>query len=203
MYEEMLDQFLDENSPTSEMPTAAVLAHFHLKALVLPETDETRNAMDSMYEQVMPDRVEEAAAGKEEIENASGSELVRIMRRKVDPLNQYAIVKRAMELESEVVPDVLRRFKNNRMDGFIEVATLVLGKSKIDIAGDIIGFYDEMQNPYAQSMALLLLGFKADEDKIPWLISKYHELKKQYPREEFHEGAWYGLSEMHGRFYGT
>ena len=107
-----------------------------------------------------------------------------------------------MELESDVVPDVLKLFRGSRMEDFIEIATLVLGKSKLDITATLIGYYDEMPNPYGQSMALLLLGFKAEENLIPWLISKYHELKRTRPGESFHEGAWYGLLEMEERFYG-
>ena len=203
MYKKMLGQFLEKNRPDSEMPTAAMLAHFNLKAFVAPESDDTRKAFEGLCEMTMPERIEEAAAEKAEIEKVSeGSELVRIMRRKFDSLNQQAVISKAMELESDVVPDVLRRYRNNRVDEFIEIATQVLCKTKLDIAETIIGYYDEMPNPYGQSMALVLLGFKAEESRIPWLILKYHELKRSYPRESFHEGAWYGLLEMNERFYG-
>ena len=125
------------------------------------------------------------------------------MRRGANPLNQYAIVKKAMELEHEVVPEVLRRFRNNRTDHFIGIATWVLGKSKYDMAETIAGYYDDMPNPMGQFMALSLLGFKADESRIPWLISKHDEMKKRHPRETYHFAAWYALLEMYGRFYGA
>ena len=203
MYGELLDRFLSENKPKNDGPTAAEIMFFLLKAVVLPESDEIRDALDELHKEVMPERIEEAAAEKEEIEKiSSGKELIRIMRRKFDALNRYAVVKKAMELESEVVPDVLMRFRNNRNEEFIEIATLVLGKSKLDMAETMIGYYDEMPNPYGQSMVLLLLGFKADESRIPWLISKHRELKKSHRMKSYHEGAWYGLLEMEERFYG-
>ena len=204
MYEELLVQFLEENRPETDRSTAAEIMFFLLKAIVLPEGDEIRDALDGYHREAMPERVEEAAAEKEEIEKiVSGKELVRLMRRNFDALNRYAVVKKAMELEGEVVPEVLRRFKNNRTEEFIEIATFVLCKSKFDVAETMIGYYDEMPNPHGQSMVLLLLGFKADECRIPWIISKYHELRRMHPRKSYHEGAWYGLTEMEERFYGT
>ena len=202
MYEEFLYQFLEENKPENDVTTAAEIMYFLLKAVVLPEGDEIRDALDGFHKKVMPERIEEAAAEKEEIEKiSSGKELVRFMRRKFDALNRYAVVKKAMELESEVVPDVLKRFRTNRMEEFIEIATLVLAKSKFDMVETMIGYYEEMPNPHGQSMVLLLLGFKADESRIPWLISKYRELKRRHPKGCFHEGAWYGLLEMEERYY--
>ena len=46
MYKELLGQFLDENKPSNELPSAAVLTHFNLKTIVLPEDDKIRNTMD-------------------------------------------------------------------------------------------------------------------------------------------------------------
>ena len=202
MYKELLSRFLEEHKPVSELPTVAAIAHFRLKALVIPDKGDVRDVMETIYNETMPERLEEAAQEKSEIENISvGSELVRIMRRNVDPLNDYAVVAKAMELENEVVPEVLRRFKNNRTNRFIELAVQVLGKTRLALAETMIGYYDEMQNPYGQSMVLLLAGFKADENRIPWIISKYHEMKKNHPSKDYHECAWYGLLEMHIRFY--
>jgi len=172
--------------------------------MIIPDSDEIRNIMNNVEAEVMPDRLEEAAPGKAEIEAVtSGDELVRMMRRKQDPLNYYTIVKKAMELESDVVPEVLRRFKTNRTEEFIEIATQVLAKSKMNMINEIVGWYDEMKDPYAQSNALILLGFKCDESHIPWFISKYHELKKQYPKETYYLGAYYALWEIEMRFYSS
>ena len=49
MYKELLGQFLDENKPSNELPSAAVLTHFNLKTIVIPEGDKIRNTLDSLY----------------------------------------------------------------------------------------------------------------------------------------------------------
>ena len=176
--------------------------HFRLKTMIIPDTNDFHNTIEDMMAASAPERLEAAASDKANIEAiTSAAELVKLMRRGQDPLNQDAIVKKAMVLENEVIPDVLKRFKTNMTTEFIEMATQVLGKSKMEVAETIIGYFDEIRSPYARSMALILIGFKAGEGRIPWLISKYHELEKKYPQEDYHQGAYYGLCEMEERFY--
>ena len=201
MYFELLKQFFDENKPETRVPIAAAIMHFQIKAFIISDANSYRDAFDKLKEEVMPERLIEAAPRKAEIQKiTAGAEIVRAVRRKQDPLNYDAIVDKAMEFEEEIVPDIIRRFKNNMTSEFIETATLVLGKSKMDMADEIMGYYDDMRSPYAQSMALVLLGFKADVCAIPWLILKHNEMKRRYPRDNYHYGAYYGLVEMAERF---
>ena len=58
-----------------------------------------------------------------------------------------------------------------------------------------------MRSPYAQSMVLVMLGFKADEKYVPWFIEQYNDLKRLYPNESYSEGAYYGLVQIESRFY--
>ena len=202
MHSKTLKQFLDEYKPNDAIPSVATFVHFELKCMILPESGELRSTLDDIMAEHSPERVAEAELGRGEIENANSCEqIIRLMRRKSDPLNHKFIIGKAMEFESEVIPEVIRRFKTNTTTEFLEIATRVLAKSKMDIAEQLIGYFNDIRSPYAQSLALVVLGFKADEDRIPWFISKYHELKKKYPEENYHQGAYYGLWEMEMRFY--
>jgi len=60
---------------------------------------------------------------------------------------------------------------------------------------------DAARDPYAQTMILVALGFKADETAVPWLIEKYSTLKRQYPNKAYCDGAYYVLCEIENRFY--
>ena len=158
--------------------------------------------MDDNIREHSPERIAEVIHGKEEIASAATpAEIIRIMRRKVDTLNRPALVEKAVEMEAEVVPEIVRRLKTNLNDEFIEVSLQFLVRSRIDVSEEIIGYFDEMRNPYAQSVVLVLLGFKADEKYIPWFIEKHDSLKKRYPRENYYQGAFYALTEMESRFY--
>ena len=202
MYKKLLDKFFNENTITDKMPSAQALAQFMMRMAANPEVErKLQGFMDDTIHEHSPERIAEATPGKEEIASASTpTEIIRIMRRKVDLLNRPALVEKAMEMEAEVVPEIVRRLKTNLNDGFIEVSLQFLARSTMDVSEEIIGYFDEMRNPYAQSIVLVLLGFKADERHIPWFIEKHDSLKKMYPRENYYQGAFYALTEMEVRF---
>jgi uncharacterized protein YutE (UPF0331/DUF86 family) len=138
--------------------------------------------MDETIYEYSPERIAEATPGKAEIASASTPEdVIRIMRRKLDLLNRPVLVEKAMEMESEVVQEVVRRLKTNLNTGFIETSLQFLARSTMDVSEEIIGYFDEMRSPYAQSMALVLLGFKADEKAHPLVYRKTQCAKKDVP----------------------
>jgi len=203
MYKELLDKFFSENTITDKMPSAQALAQFMMRMAANPEVESNlQGFIDDTIHEYSPERIAKATPGKEEIASASTpAEIIRIMRRKVNLLNRPALVEKAMEMEAEVVPEIVRRLKTNLNAGFIEISSQFLARSTIDVSEEIINYFDEMRNPYAQSIVLVLLGFKADEKHIPWFIEKHDMLKKMYPRENYYQGAFYALTEMESRFY--
>jgi hypothetical protein len=149
-----------------------------------------------------PEREKKVMAERNEIEAAVDYEQVlRIARRNADPLNQRILVNKAMQFEDKIIQEIVKRLKTSLNIGFIETSIRILLRSEKNVAEELIGYFDEIRNPYAQSMVLILLGFKAAESHIPWVIEKYKELKKLYPDESYCEGAYYALSEMARRFY--
>ena len=203
MYKKQLEKFFAENKITDKIPSAQAIAHFMMRMSATPETDiGLRNVIDTVMQEQSPERFAEADPGKAEIAAATTpADIIRLMRREVDTLNRPALIDKAMEMEAAIVPDVVRRLKTNLSDGFIETAAQFLARSTMDFAEEIIGYFDEMHNPYAQSILLVLLGFKADEKHIPWLIEQHDKLKKLHPDENYCQGAHYALAETEGRFY--
>ena len=199
----LLDQFFKENKDGGGEPSAPALAHFHIKIENKPEAlDKFQSKLNEKVFQYQPERKEKSLSEKNEIETAStGAQIIKIMRRQIDPANRHILVYKAAEYESEIVPELVRMLKTSANDVFIEMAVRVLAQSKINAADEMIGYYDDMRNPYAQSMVLVLLGFKAGETQIPWLIEKYDKLKKNYPNESYREGAYYALIEIGNRYY--
>ena len=104
-----------------------------------------------------------------------------------------------MKFEDTIIPEIIKRLKTSLNSGFIEIATMVLSACSKDISRELIGYFDDVRNPYAQSMILVALGFKADATCIPWLIEKHKELKRLYPNETYYDGAYYGLYEIEDR----
>ena len=203
MSKELLDRFFKENKAASDNATAPAFAHYYLSLENDPEAN--KKMQDTLSEAVFSrenERKEKALAEKNEIDSAENYEqVIRFMRRQTDPVNRHEIVNKAMEFENEIVPEIVRLLKTSLNDGFIEKAIRILARSKMEFADELIGYYDDMRYPYAQSMALVLLGFKADESRVSWLIEKYEKLKRLYPKENYCDGAYYALLEIQNRFY--
>ena len=202
MYKEILDQFLNEYASESEIPTAAAIGHFVMKLETTKSVDELK---EIMHKEILEDQPEREKEITKEIAMfkafTTGEQVVKAMRGKFDVLSRSALLEIAIELEHEVVPEVVRRLKTNLQDTFIEAAAMLLVKTSINVSEELIAYFDEVKNPFAKSTILLVLGFRAEEKHIPWVMEKYHEMKKTYRSEVFHEGAYYGLAEMYERFY--
>ena len=203
MSKQLLNKFFKENTVKKNIPTAQAIAHFHIELENNPEANEKiQGLFNEEIFKSQPKREEKVLAEKNEIESATTYEqIINFMRRDTDPMNRNVLINKAMEFENDIVPDILKRLKTSLNDGFTETAIRVLAKSGKDIVEELIGYFDDIRNPYAQSMVLVLLGFKTDETHIPWFIKQYDKLKKLYPNETYCEGAYYALYEIENRFY--
>ena len=203
MNKKILEQFFKENTIQSDMPTAPALAHFYLALEGDPQANEkVRAVLDEAVFNEQPEREALVFAERREIEAITTCEqVIRVMRRHTDPMNQHILVSKALAFEDEMVPELIRMLKTSMNTGFVETAIRVLAKSEHDIADELIDIFDDMRYPYAQSMVLVVLGYKADETCAAWLIDKYKKLKRLYPNESYCEGAYYALCEIDSRFY--
>ena len=203
MSKKILDKFFKENTVKSEMPSAQALMHFHIQLESNQDANEQiHGAMNSLVFNAQPTREQDTLAERNEIESATDcAQIIRFLRRHVDPINSHVLLKKAIEYENETVPEIIKRLKTNLDDGFIEMSVRVLASSSINTAEELVCCFDDIRSPYAQSEVLVLLGYKADESLLPWLIDKYDEFKKRYPNESYCDGAYYALFEIENRFY--
>jgi len=205
MYKKLLDKFFKENSVANEkLPSAAALCHFKIKLLLNQDINEkTSKLINEFVFRDQKKREETAILEKGEIKSADAELVIRLMRRGVDTINQDDLIFRALEFEDIVVPEVIKRLKTNLNDFFIETAVMLLSICSMDIAEELINYFDDIRSPYTRSAVLITLGFKADEIHIPWLIDKYHHMKRLYPNETYSDGAYFALYEMETRFYAS
>ena len=199
MHKKLLDKFFRENEEGDI--SAQLIAHMFLSSdnnVALKE--EFKGIMEKERDDFEPERLKAIEAEFESINSATTYEqIVKILRSYHAPVNQEALINKALEFEEDIVPEIIRRYKTNLNDRFVETSIRILARSRFDTANEIAGYYDDIRSPYAQSLALVLLGFKADESLIPWLIEKYYALKKNYPNESYCEGAYYALLEIEDR----
>lgn len=128
-------------------------------------------------------------------------EIFRLLRKKIDVINRPELIRKALEFEEELLPMVTEKLMRSYHDVFIENSIRLLAKSKKDYSSVLKERYADIRSPYVQSLVCLILGFRGEEDTIPWMMDRYFELRKLYPDEKYDQGPLLALSELNFRFY--
>ena len=205
MYKKLLDQFFNENTVEGELPSVQGFAYYQI---MFERNQELNKILQGIFNEnfpkPQPGREENFQAEKNEIGSATSCEqIIRLMRRGIDNLNYRTITSKALEFEDEIIPEIMRRLKTSLNISFIELSIRILSKTSMDIADELIGYFDDVRDLYAKSMILVALGFLANETHISWLIEKYKELIKQYPDKSYCEGAYYALYEIDRKMHSS
>ena len=177
--------------------SSALIADFSLNTLF----DDSLNAeMEKLVsEQLADDRLVQIARDKEEVEKLnSGDAVVTYMRKNHDNLVDPMFCKKALTLEAEAAPLIVKRYKTSGQDRFIELAFRILAKSDRNYAEQLFAEYQEIRNPYAQAMACLLFGEQEMEEAVPLLMKEYERFKRNYPKDSFDQAPLLALYILHG-----
>lgn len=147
-------------------------------------------------------RLDRIAREKEMILAQNDPKIIfQFLRKDLDPLSRTVLIERALAFEEEIVPMVVEKLVRSNHDAFIENAVRLLGKSKQDYSSLLLERYAEFRSPYVQSLLCVILGIRGQEDIIPWMIDRFHEMKRRYPDQNYDQGPLLALHELKARFY--
>ena len=185
------DNPLDKMSPP-------LIAHFSMTAGF---NEELQNAMWEILEgELDPKR---KTLIKEEQETISrletGEDVVKFIRNDCDVVNRDRLCKKALTMQAEVMPPLLRRFKTSFQDSVTETAVYILGYADREYVDQLISMYPEIRSPYAQSMACVALGVQEREDALPLLLREYERLRREYPKESYCQGPLLAIYILYGK----
>lgn len=159
----------------------AMTAGFHEKIQNI-----VQDVLDGALESGRKAQIEAEAAAISRLE--TGDETVKFMRSGYDIANREILCKKALTMQAEVMPPMLRRLRTSFQEGFVETAVYTLAHAEQAYVDQLIEMYPEIRNPYAQSMACLVLGVQEREDTIELLLREYKRLKKDYPEKGYCQG---------------
>ena len=128
-------------------------------------------------------------------------EIFQLLRKKIDGVNRVDLIKKALEFEEVLLPMVMEKLMRSYHDIFIENSIRLLARSKKDYSPVLKEQYADIRSPYVQSVVCLILGFRGQEDTIPWMLDRFFEMKKLYPGETYDQGPLLALHELNCRFY--
>ena len=177
--------------------SSALIADF---SLTVQYTDELNAEIERIVgEHISDERHLQIARDKDEVEKInSGEAVIAYMRKNHDGLVDPMFCKKALTLEAEAAPLIIRRYKTTGQDRFVELAFRILAKADQQYAQQLFTEYREIRNPYAQSMACLLFGEQKMEEAVPLLMKEYERFKKEFPEESFNQAPLLALYILYG-----
>lgn len=141
-------------------------------------------------------------AEKKQIQAEQNPEvIVQLMRQKIEMINRVTLIKKSLEFEEVILPLVIDKLMTNKQDIFIENAIRLLAQSQQNPAALLMQRFEEIRSPYVQSLVCLIIGFRGDENSIPWMMEQYFKIKRMYQTETYDQGPLLALYELNERFY--
>lgn len=196
MYEKILSKRFFRENPLKEI-SAQKIAHFSML-----DKGMGNLVAEIASEGIDPERLDEVAKEKTMILSEDNPEaLVKLSRKGVDMLNSHILRDRMLEFEDDIIPDLLKRLITNFSDKFIEGSVRILKFSKKNYSKELLDSYNSIKNEYTKSLICLVLGFRGDEDIIPWMYDQYILVENKYPDENYSQGSLIALYELNARFY--
>lgn len=198
MYKQLLTKKFFKDNPYMENS----VQRFIYSTLLYEGLEDIANEITIKQGLLSDERLEQIAREKELIQSEQNPEMIfQLLRKKTEMVNRGLLVKRAREFEEVLLPMVVEKLIHSYHNIFIENSIELLTKSNKDFTPLLKEKYAEIRSPYVQSLICLVLGFRGEEDTIPWMMDRFLEMKKLYPGETYDQGPLLALHELKCRFY--
>ncbi|MBU0756514.1 MAG: plasmid pRiA4b ORF-3 family protein [Nanoarchaeota archaeon] len=190
---DLTQEFFEDNP--IDMFSAACIGY---NLLLNPELE--KKTIKKLYKLLPKSRKGEIDNEKKEIIAANGpEEMLKIIMKGIDTINEYFLMDKILEFEERVVPDLIDILKGNTNDGVVEYCIKLIYNCKMDHTKQILDALSSIKIAYNLSMVCLLLGLTGNRDVIKPLWDCYHFLKEEYPSESYAQGPLLALSEIENK----
>ena len=191
------NSFFKEN-PLKEI-SAATIGYYTIVAKADGKLDQMIS--DVAVQGIKDSRKEEIRQERQRIEQTDDpAELVEMMRKGHDILNQRLLCDKVIALHEQTMPLVLKRYRTCALDQFVDAAatTVALGEKKY--AQMLREMYRDIRYPYACACACLVFGMQGMEEEIPFLLNEYRHFQQAYPNESFDQHPLLALYLLHEKY---
>lgn len=180
-----------KNNPIARISPASLV---HYQILLGLDTEEKREQDERIYELTSAEKRLEIKEEKEKIDKLqTAEEIVAIMRTNVGPLNRTSLYQKVLSMQEDVIPLMLRRYCTTLQDSFVEMAAVILAHAQLRYVENLLEMYDQIRDPYAKSIACLVIGMRKIENAAPLLLREYERMKREDTDEALSQGPLLGL----------
>jgi len=198
MYKHLLTKKFFRDHPYVEHSTQ----RFIYSILLYKEFDDLTDEIIIKQGILSDERLEDITREKELIQKEQSPEMIfQLLRKNIEMINRGLLIRKALEFEEVILPMVVEKLMRSYHYIFIENSIRLLAKSNKDYTPLLKDRYDEIRNPYVQSLVCIVLGLRGEESIIPWMMDRFFEMKKLYPDETYDQGPLLALHELNISFY--
>jgi len=191
------NSFFKEN-PLKEI-SAAAIGYYTIVSRAIGELDQMIS--DAATQGIKDSRKEELRQERQRIERTDDpAELVEIMRKGHDILNQRFLCDKVIALHEQTMPLVLKRYRTCTLNQFVDAATTTFALGEKKYAQMLREMYGDIRYPYARACACLVFGMQGMEEEIPFLLSEYRQFQQAYQDKSYEQHPLLALYLLHGKY---
>ena len=196
MQEDKLPRNFFKDNPVNEFSTAQ-LTYFQMVMLGLPElNDKISNMANTLMK---TSRLEECEQEKNRILGSdTAEEVIKHMRTIKNPQNRKLIVEKALTLQEDIMPLILKRLQTSAHDVFIETSAMIFANGDMKYVEQLFNIFTEIRSPYARSATSIVFGVKKRTDYTSLLLKQYMLIKQEEPDKDYEQGPLLALHLIHG-----
>ena len=179
------------DNPVKEV-SAANLTCFQIQTIMMLELHEEIEeiVLGSMDE----DRYKLYEQEKQNIQQIDcAEEIIKYMRKIKEPYNRQLLIEKALDMQEEAVPLILKRILTSGHDVFIENAAIILANADIKYVETLGNIFLDIRNKYARSEMCLVFGVKRMEKYAPLLLEQYKQMKDSARDDDYEQGPLLAL----------
>ena len=189
------EQFYEDN-PLPRM-TSAAIAIFQMDMI---ESDSLMDSVQNIADEAMPEnRKKEIAEDRDYLLSLSTpDELLNYMRKRCELANRHILCSKALEMEEELMPELIHKWKRNGGDQFCEGAALISSQAKEKYIDQIVDEFEEFQKPYGIYTCCTLLAFRNRTDALPKIMKAYKMIhsRSDLVSEDYDKGPLYAIYSL-------
>ena len=196
MDKNLLPKNFFRDNPLDEMSTAR-LADFSIRTVL---KDDLTNEMNKILQSTMSQsRAADMKASQEALDKLeTAEELVMYMRKDAEIMTYPTLCRKALAIQEEVMPLIIKRYLTTAQTCFIEAAVRIFGNADRKYTEELLKEYGNIRNPYAQANACLLFGEFRMTETVPLLLSEYRRFLRNYPDQGYAQCPLFALNILYG-----
>ncbi len=133
-------------------------------------------------------------------EASTASDFFRLMRKNMSALNRFNLRSRLLTEENEVIDLLKQKSLTSRHSIFIENALYFFLRCEENVSDWVLENYDNFTSDYLKGLYCLIIGFRGEEDAIPFLIKEAERLEALDPQGSLDQGPTLAVAELAERF---